>query len=739
MMAKVPRRRWFLAAPAALALAIAAGASAADWQNYGGDTGRSGNQAVGDGGPPVRALYSRADAGDRGVVSSIVATTGAVGTQRFAYATANGRVHLRVLESGAPVGPDAGVDIDDGGADSDVFGPGPGAPAAASVSPVDTSTPGRLGQLLIVHNDDDESATGDISIAQVDASGGGLVRQVPVEGTEGFSIRSSPVVTPADAAGQRVLFFVAENGDNERLFRVPVANAAAPGATFGTATATEDVNANPVASPTVLWLRNPAGAPMPYVAVGSGAPDSTLKTFAVADLTAGPVSGDLGDEVQTASVPVQPDGAPPNPGGAVKSAPVVYVAARSGDATLVHRLVQNGNAQALATAASSPALAGAPAPALATDVESASAGPTPGRVAVTTGQNLYLLDGSSMAHAASFSAAALNPGTTGFSQTTAALSGGLAYATTDDGRQLVLKLSDAQPLPADGFSENPVNGGARAARSALGQPAVARSFIAFGGGKGVFVYVNRCGNAVAGTEGADRIIGTAAGAQVLALGGSDRVSAAGSDDCVFGGAGNDALSGNSGDDRVSAGADGDRVYGRTGDDAVSGNSGDDRVDGGAGKDTVFGRRDQDHVRGGSEEDVVRGGFGDDRVLGGGGADALSGNPGDDRVSAGAGDDRVFGRSGEDGASGNAGNDRVSAGTGDDRAYGRSGDDGVSGNAGDDRVDGGTGRDRLFGRGGDDLIDARDTERDVVYCGTGRDTVRADRRDLLRGCERVFRR
>jgi Ca2+-binding RTX toxin-like protein len=687
----------------------------------------------------VRALYSRADAGDWGVVSSIVATTGAVGTQRFAYATASGRVHLRVLESGAPVGPDAGVDIDDGGADSDVLGPGPAAPAAASVSPVDTSTPGRLGQLLVVHNDDDESATGDISIAQVDASGGGLVRQVPVEGTEGFSIRSAPVATAADAGGDRVVFFVAENGDDERLFRVPVADAVAPGAAFGPVSTTEDVNANPLASPTLLWLRNPAGAPVPYVAVGSGAPESALKTFGVADLAAGPASGDLGDEVQTASVPVQPDGSPPNPGGAVKSAQVVYVAARAGEATVAHRLVQSGNAQALATGASSPALAGTPAPALATDVESAAAGPTAGRVAVTTGRNLYLLDGSSLAHAASFGAVPLNPGSTGFSQTTPALSAGLAHATTDDGRQLVLKLSDAQPLAPDGFSENPVNGGARAARSAFGQPAVARSFVVFAGGKGVFVYVNRCGDAVAGTQGADRIIGTAAGARVLALGGNDRVSAAGSDDCVFGGAGDDALSGNAGNDRVSAGADRDRVYGRSGDDAVSGNSGDDRVDGGAGKDTVYGRRDQDHVAGASGEDVVRGGFGDDRVLGGGDADALSGNPGDDRVSAGPGDDRVFGRSGDDGVSGNAGDDRVSAGTGNDRAYGRSGDDGVSGNAGDDRVDGGIGRDRLFGRGGDDLIDARDTERDVVYCGTGRDTVRADRGDLLRGCERVFRR
>lgn len=738
MKAKAHRRHWLMAAPATLALAIAAAASAADWQSYGGDTGRSGNQPLGDGGPPVRALYSKTDAADQGVVSSIVATTGAVGTQRLTYAAANGRVHLRVLESGAPVGPDAGVDLDDGADDPDVFGHGPGAPAA-SVSPVDTSTALGLGQLLVVHNDDDESSTGDISIAQVDVSGGGLVKQAPVAGTEGFSIRSSPVATAADAAGRRVLFFVAENGDDERLFRVPVANAAAPSASFGPAAATEDVNANAVASPSLLWLRNPAGRPMPYVAVGSGAPDAALRTFAVADLAAGPASGDLGDDVQTASVPVQPDGTPPNPGGAVRSAPAVYVAARSGNATTVHRLVQNGNAQALATVASSPALAGAPAPALATDVEAAPTGPGPGRVAVTTGRNLYLLDGASLAHAASFSATALSPGSTGFSQTAAALSGGLAYVTTDDGRQLVLKLSDAQPLTAGEFAENSVNGGARAARSAFGQPAVARSFVVFAGAKGVFVYVNRCGNAVTGSEGADRIIGTAAGAQVLALGGTDRVSAAGSDDCVFGGAGDDALSGNSGDDRVSAGPDRDRVYGRSGDDAVSGNSGDDRIDGGAGNDTVYGRRDQDNLRGGPGEDVARGGFGDDRVLGGGDADALSGNPGNDRVSAGAGDDRAFGRSGDDGVSGNAGNDRVSAGAGDDRAYGRSGDDGVSGNAGNDRVDGGTGADRLFGRGGDDLLDARDTERDVVYCGSGRDTVRADRRDLLRACERVFRR
>jgi hypothetical protein len=41
--------------------------------------------------------------------------------------------------------------------------------------------------------------------------------------------------------------------------------------------------------------------------------------------------------------------------------------------------------------------------------------------------------------------------------------------------------------------------------------------------------------------------------------------------------------------------------------------------------------------------------------------------------------------------------------------------------------------------GDDWLDARDGERDLVYCGTGRDTVRADREEVLHRYERVSRR
>jgi hypothetical protein len=64
---------------------------------------------------------------------------------------------------------------------------------------------------------------------------------------------------------------------------------------------------------------------------------------------------------------------------------------------------------------------------------------------------------------------------------------------------------------------------------------------------------------------------------------------------------------------------------------------------------------------------------------------------------------------------------------------------LCGLAGADLVRGGGGRDRLFGAEGDDRIDARDGVFDVVGCGAGRDTVTADRGDLVGAdCERVRR-
>ena len=66
-------------------------------------------------------------------------------------------------------------------------------------------------------------------------------------------------------------------------------------------------------------------------------------------------------------------------------------------------------------------------------------------------------------------------------------------------------------------------------------------------------------------------------------------------------------------------------------------------------------------------------------------------------------------------------------------------DELHGDAGNDDLAPGTGRDRVWGGPGNDTIAARDGSRDVIDCGAGLDRVTADRRDRVRGCERVSRR
>ena len=73
------------------------------------------------------------------------------------------------------------------------------------------------------------------------------------------------------------------------------------------------------------------------------------------------------------------------------------------------------------------------------------------------------------------------------------------------------------------------------------------------------------------------------------------------------------------------------------------------------------------------------------------------------------------------------------------ARGGAGADTVKAGAGKDTLDGGPGKDTLDGGAGNDTITAKDGKRDVVRCGKGSDTVRADRKDKLTGCEVVKRR
>jgi dipeptidyl aminopeptidase/acylaminoacyl peptidase len=73
-------------------------------------------------------------------------------------------------------------------------------------------------------------------------------------------------------------------------------------------------------------------------------------------------------------------------------------------------------------------------------------------------------------------------------------------------------------------------------------------------------------------------------------------------------------------------------------------------------------------------------------------------------------------------------DFIDGGPGDDRLYGRDGND---------HITTGGGHDHVFGGPGNDLIRSASGSRDVVSCGSGRDSVVADRADhVLRDCERV---
>lgn len=91
-------------------------------------------------------------------------------------------------------------------------------------------------------------------------------------------------------------------------------------------------------------------------------------------------------------------------------------------------------------------------------------------------------------------------------------------------------------------------------------------------------------------------------------------------------------------------------------------------------------------------------------------------------------ENLTGTNGPDGICGLGGNDTIS---------GLGGNDALIGESGHDRIEGGPGRDEIRGGRGNDTVKAADGEKDLVRCGTGRDTVVADPEDDVgRGCEKV---
>ncbi len=190
----------------------------------------------------------------------------------------------------------------------------------------------------------------------------------------------------------------------------------------------------------------------------------------------------------------------------------------------------------------------------------------------------------------------------------------------------------------------------------------------------------------------------------------------------------------------------DNLVGTPGNDKILGLGGDDRLSGGPGNDCLYGGLDSDLLIGGPGDDLLVGGHGDDILQGGPGADDLYGQQGDDTLDGGPGPDRLWGGPGNDVLRGGPGSDVLRGQGGNDTLYGGPSRDTLIGGAGNDLITEvpsaysraeplDTGENRVDGGPGNDTINVANGKRDVVDCGPGFDTVKADKIDALRNCER----
>lgn len=718
-------RRGRSAATLAALAALGAGASAAPaaatvpWGTAGGDAGRAGFEALGGGSAPYEPLWAAVGGESRDVVTSLLITAGGAGglPPRVVYGTADGRLHLRDLYTGAAVGDPAGVAV------------GPLTGFDGSVTPADSSTTAAgMGQLFAVTTEAvgpgaDPGAPRAVVIAQVDELTGRPVGSVRLPRTEGLVVSSSPLLSDPAPDGSRSLVFTATDradwaapagaGGVSRVLRVPIRDAHGPRARIAAAeTEIVDVPAlNPLAAPALF-----RGVPSAVVTLATGDPARPLRTLvaddfgeAVPDVPAlfrprfGPSAGRLdaaaseGDRVfaQTPAIPRPPGG------GA--DALLLATSSASREQTVLHRLTPDRDGLALVESARSAPLPGRAGPQPATSER----GDDRGTVVVGTSRNLYGLDGRDLSRRWVLQRDPGLPAGSGFARSAPLISGGTVFATRDDGRRIAVALRDGVPLGEDRFDTTT---GVLRPTAARGGAAAAGGVVVLASDEGVVALRGRCGNVLEAERGIG-FVGTEAGDRATGGPGADAGTGHGGGDCLGGGGGADRLRGGAGDDVLDGGPGGDVLLGGDGSDALRGGPGEDRLSGAAGADALSG---------GSGEDTLRGGEGVDALDGGPGADTLAGDAGIDALVGGPGADTLRG------------------GSGDDRLEGGPGADVLSGGSGRDTLLGGPGGGRLLGGGGDDRIDAANGVRDTVDCGPGLDRVLADRADTLRGCERISR-
>lgn len=205
----------------------------------------------------------------------------------------------------------------------------------------------------------------------------------------------------------------------------------------------------------------------------------------------------------------------------------------------------------------------------------------------------------------------------------------------------------------------------------------------------------------------------------------------------------DRIEGGSGDDELHAidapefrtwiyGSSGnDRLFGGPGADELIGAGGDDSLLGAAGRDELDGGLGGDLLRGGDDHDLVlfKSAYGVDVTLDdrpGDGAPGENDDAGSDieSVSGTPQHDRIVGSDGPNVIQTLAGGDYVDAAGGADSVYG--------GGPGS-RIIGGAGPDYFQAVGDRGTFEARDGERDEIFCGGGHNTYSTDPFDTFVNC------
>ena len=128
---------------------------------------------------------------------------------------------------------------------------------------------------------------------------------------------------------------------------------------------------------------------------------------------------------------------------------------------------------------------------------------------------------------------------------------------------------------------------------------------------------------ISGTQGDDRLRGTAERDVICAMGGDDFVNGRGGNDLILLGPGEDGFNGGPGNDQVRGGAGPDFGFGGPGNDNLFGQKGNDLII----SDTIG----ADLISGGLGDDSclsAADGQDDDSVLGGGGEDTFNADDGD---------------------------------------------------------------------------------------------------------------